>query len=164
MFNKNYLKWNAAWITHSSLHVITKFKNEETIFSLIEVSAVHWLRHGQWSSFTWLSMAVGCGFESHKKSAIPSLVCVYICTYTYIQYVYIYGVGGGWVQLSKGQGGNARVIFVLHECIWNAPAVLLVLPAFDDTGSLGSPPCQVVYLPWFNGSTLGDWLTFPCGE
>ena len=44
-----------------------------------------------------------------------------------------------------GHGGRAHVILVLRECIWNAPAVSLVLPAFDDTGSLGSPPRQVVY-------------------
>ena len=35
---------------------------------------------------------------------------------------------------------------VLHECIWNAPAVSLVFPAFDDNGSLGSPLGWVVYL------------------
>ena len=31
--------------------------------------------------------------------------------------------------------------------IWNAPVVSLVLPTFNDTGSLGSPPRQVVYPP-----------------
>ena len=40
-----------------------------------------------------------------------------------------------------------RVIQVLRECIRNAPAVSLVLPAFGHTGSLGSPPRQVVYPP-----------------
>ena len=44
-----------------------------------------------------------------------------------------------------GQGAHAHVILVLCECIWNAPAVSLVLPAFDDTTSLGSH--QVVYPP-----------------
>ena len=44
-----------------------------------------------------------------------------------------------------GQGARARVILVLRECIWNAPAVSLVFPAFDDAGSLGYPPRQVVY-------------------
>ena len=42
-------------------------------------------------------------------------------------------------------GARARVIFVLRESIWNAPAVSLVLPAFDYSVSLGSPPRQVVY-------------------
>ena len=56
----------------------------------------------------------------------------------------LYGVGGDWVQLLKGQGSRACVI---RECIWNVPAVSLVLPAFDSTGSLGSIPRQVVYLP-----------------
>ena len=55
-----------------------------------------------------------------------------------------------------GQRVRARVILVLRECMWNDPAVSLVLPAFDDTGSLG----HVVYPP---GSTLGDYLPFPCG-
>ena len=56
-----------------------------------------------------------------------------------------YGVGGVWVQLLGGQGARTRVILVLRECIWNAPAVSLVLPAFDDTGSLGFPPRHVIY-------------------
>ena len=50
-----------------------------------------------------------------------------------------YGVGGVWVQLLGSEGFRARVILVLHERIWNAPAgVSLVLPAFNTTGSLGS--------------------------
>ena len=49
-----------------------------------------------------------------------------------------------------------RVILVLRECIWNAPAVSLVFPAFDDIGSLGSPPRRVVY--------FCDCLSFPYGE
>ena len=67
-------------------------------------------------------------------------------------YIYIYRVGGLWVQLLEGQGARAHVIVVLRECIWNASAVLLVLPAFDDTGSLGSPPRQMVYplVQWRN--------------
>ena len=59
---------------------------------------------------------------------------------------------GVWVQLLEGQDARARVIFVLCEGIWNAPAVLLLLPAFDDTGSLG----QVVYPP---GSMVPPWMT-----
>ena len=46
----------------------------------------------------------------------------------------------GW-----GESG-ACVIFVLRERIWNALAVWIVIPAFDNTGSLGSPH-QVVYPP-----------------
>ena len=55
-----------------------------------------------------------------------------------------------WVQLFGGQGVRAHV--VLRECIWNAPAVSPVLPAFDVTGSLGSPPRQVVspMFKWFH--------------
>ena len=37
-----------------------------------------------------------------------------------------------------GQGPRARVILVLREFVWNVPAILFVLSAFDDTGSLGS--------------------------
>ena len=58
-----------------------------------------------------------------------------------------HGVGGVWVQLLGDQVVRARVILVLHECIWNAPVVSLVLPVFDSTGSLGSPPRKVVYPP-----------------
>ena len=57
------------------------------------------------------------------------------------------GLGGVWVQLLGGQGARARVILVLRECIWNAPAVSLVLPVFDDAGTLGSPQRQVIYPP-----------------
>ena len=70
-------------------------------------------------------------------------------------------MGGVWVQLLEVQGACVRIIFVLRECIWNTPAVLLVLSAFDDNGSLGNPPCQMVYPPGF---TLGDCLSFICGE
>ena len=56
--------------------------------------------------------------------------------------------------LLSGQGGCARIILVLHECIWNVTMVLLVLSAFNDTDFLGYPP----------GSTLGDCLPFPCEE
>ena len=41
-----------------------------------------------------------------------------------------------------GQETHVRVILVLHECIWNAPAISLVLPAFDGAVSLGFPPRQ----------------------
>ena len=73
------------------------------------------------------------------------------------------GVGGVWVQLLGGQGACARVILVLRESIWNAPALSLVIPALDDTVSLGPPPRQVVYPP---GSIVLPWViaSFPCGE
>ena len=61
--------------------------------------------------------------------------------------IYIYGVGGVWVQLLGGQRACAYVILVLHESIWNALAITLVLLAFEDTSSLGSPPYQVVSPP-----------------
>ena len=64
-------------------------------------------------------------------------------------------MGGG------GPGLRDLLILVLRECTWNAPAFSLVLPAFDDNGSLGSPLRRVVYPP---GSALGDYLQFPCGE
>ena len=53
-------------------------------------------------------------------------------------------------------GSNSRVILVLPECIWNVSAVSLVLPGFDDTSSLGSPPCEVVYPP---SSMIPPWVT-----
>ena len=56
--------------------------------------------------------------------------------------IYIYMDG-----LLGGQGAYTHVILVLRVCIWNAHTVSLVLPAFDDTGSLGTPPRQVVYPP-----------------
>ena len=44
-------------------------------------------------------------------------------------------------------GASACVIVVLRECILNVPAVSLVLSTYNDTGSLGSPPRQVIYSP-----------------
>ena len=58
---------------------------------------------------------------------------------------YIYRVGRVWVQLLRGQGTRARVILVVRECNWNAPAASLVLLVFDNIGPLGSPPSQIVY-------------------
>ena len=66
-----------------------------------------------------------------------------------------YMVGVVWVQFFGGWGAHACIIFVLHEFIWNAPTVSLVLPAIDDTGSLGSLPQQMVYFP---GSMVLPWL------
>ena len=48
------------------------------------------------------------------------------------------------------------VILVLPECIWNVPAVKLILSTFEDTSSLGPPPHQVVYPP---GSMVPPWVT-----
>ena len=57
-------------------------------------------------------------------------------------------VGGVWVPFwGGGKGDCDRVILLLREYIWNAPAVSLVLPGFGDTGSLGSPLRQVLYPP-----------------
>ena len=87
-----------------------------------------------------------------------------IYIYIYI-YIYIWGAGslGLIVRGSWGQGARPCVILVLRECIWNAPSVSLALPASDDTVSLGSPPRQVVYHPWFYTSTLVDSLPFLYG-
>ena len=38
-------------------------------------------------------------------------------------------------RLLRGKGALVRVILILRECIWNAPAASLVLPGFDDTRS-----------------------------
>ena len=58
-------------------------------------------------------------------------------------------------------GVRAHVIIVLHEYIWSAPAVSVSLPNFDDTDSLHSPLRRVICPP---GSTLSDYLSFPCEE
>ena len=65
-------------------------------------------------------------------------------------------VGGVWVQLLGCQGTCAGVILVLRGYIRNALAVSLVLPTFDETGSLGSPMRQVVYPP---SSMVSTWVT-----
>ena len=54
--------------------------------------------------------------------------------------------------MAEGQGPSAHVILVLRECIWNVP---VVLPDFDNTVSLGSPPHQVVYPP---DSMVPPWV------
>ena len=46
-----------------------------------------------------------------------------------------------------GMGPRDHVILVLLECICNELAFSLVLLIFDDTGSLGSLPLQMVYPP-----------------
>ena len=57
---------------------------------------------------------------------------------------YYYGVGV-WVQILRGQGARACFTLALREWIWNAPVISLILPAYDNTGSLGYPPHPVVY-------------------
>ena len=61
----------------------------------------------------------------------------------------MYGGGeiSGFSSVVGGQRACPCVVHVLHECIWNDPAVSLVLPAFDNTGSLGFPPRQVLFPP-----------------
>ena len=56
-------------------------------------------------------------------------------------------MGGIWVQLLGGQVVEVRVVVFSRGCVWSAPVVSLILPVFDDTGSLGSPPRRVDYLP-----------------
>ena len=68
------------------------------------------------------------------------------------RYYFCSGVGGVWVHLSEDQEVRDHVILVVRECIWNALVILLDLPTFDDTGSLGYPPRCVIYHPL--GSTL----------
>ena len=55
-----------------------------------------------------------------------------------------------------GLGARTRAILVLRECIRNAPTVSFILPAFDDTGSLGCSPRQVFYPP---DSGVPPWVT-----
>ena len=60
------------------------------------------------------------------------------------------------VEVSRGKSGDPRSFYsCLRECIWNELAVSLVLPTFNDTGSLGFPLRQVVYSP---GSMVLPWV------
>ena len=59
-------------------------------------------------------------------------------------------------------GSRGGVILVVLEYIWNALVILLVLPSFDVTGSLGYPPRRVVYRP--SVSTLVFASRFPAGN
>ena len=61
-----------------------------------------------------------------------------------------------WVQLLGGQGTRTCFILVLRECIGNVPTVSLVLPTYDDTSSLCSPPRRVVCPP---SSMVPPWVT-----
>ena len=65
------------------------------------------------------------------------------------------------IRISLGGMGGVWLRLLRIECIWNAAAVSLVLPAYDKIGSFGFPLRRVAYPP---GSTLGDCLPFPCGE
>ena len=67
--------------------------------------------------------------------------------------------GGSLGSIVGGKEGGRTHVLVLDECILNAPAVSLLLLAFDDTGSLGNTPRLVLYPS--PGSTLGDCLLFP---
>ena len=64
--------------------------------------------------------------------------------YSYIHPTYVFTQLWGGRSLgsivAEWSGVRARVILVLPEYIWNAPAVSFFLSAFDDTGFLGSPP------------------------
>ena len=105
-------------------------------------------------------------FHLHCTHFLPKQFCIPPCILTRIpsklscvffvsnknSLIYIYGVGQVWVQLVGFQGADARVILVLRDNIWNALSVLLVLPAFDGTGSLDYPQCWEVYHQ--TGSTL----------
>ena len=42
-----------------------------------------------------------------------------------------------------GSGGPRSCYFYFHEYIWNSHVVVLVLPCFDDTSSLGYPSRRV---------------------
>ena len=67
-----------------------------------------------------------------------------------------WGVGGVCVQMLGGSGVRACVVLVLLVYIWNASGVSLVLPTFDDTGSLGFSRRQMVRPPGFMVLT---WVT-----
>ena len=70
-------------------------------------------------------------------------------SYFYAVFIYRFPFTRVIYSILGGSRGYARVILILRECIWNAPLVSLFLPTFDDTGSMGSPPRQVVYPPVF---------------
>ena len=66
----------------------------------------------------------------------------------------MYGEGSLVSIVGGVTGGPARVILVLRECIWNAPEVSLVLPAFDVTGSLGFSSTSGGLSPWLHPGEL----------
>ena len=70
------------------------------------------------------------------------------------------GLGRVWVPFFGRVRGPALILFLFYVNIsWNAPAISLVLPAFDDIGSLGSPSRQVFYP---SGSRVPPWMTASC--
>ena len=71
----------------------------------------------------------------------------------------MWGKGESGFTCWGGLEAHAFVILVLCECIWNAPSILLVLPTFDNTSSLGSPLHQVVYPA---GSMVPPLVTASC--
>ena len=99
-------------------------------------------------------------FEVIKYNVILDVVKyssnVFLSLFEYIERSL--GGGGVWIQLFGEPGGQrsfySRFTWMYLECARG-------LSAFDDTGSLGFPPCGVVYNPGF---TLGDCLQFPCRE
>ena len=80
---------------------------------------------------------------------------------TYQTYVFHFSVDGVNFRY-RGQVTRARVILALREYIWNASAVLLVLPAFDFIDSLGYPSRRWVYL--LSVSTLVTASRFLAGN
>ena len=58
--------------------------------------------------------------------------------------------GGSLGSIVGGQGTRARVFLVLQKLIWNAAAASLVLPAFDDTGSLVFSSASGGLSPWLH--------------
>ena len=66
-------------------------------------------------------------------------------------------MGGAGVRFLEGQGSHTRVILILREYIWNGPAVSPFLPGFEDTASLGSLPCRMVYPPLPLKETEGSY-------
>ena len=65
--------------------------------------------------------------QSHKKEVWLIVI------------IYIYGVTESGFDC-WGVQGAALMLFLFCECTWNASTISLDLPAFDDTGSLASPP------------------------
>ena len=95
--------------------------------------------------------------ERSKGSQLPKCGCYRENIYLFILFIYLFIWGGGSLgSIVGGLGDCTRVILVLCKCIWKAPAVSLVLPGFEDTGSLGSPPRQVVYP---SSSMVPLWVT-----
>ena len=63
------------------------------------------------------------------------------------------GVGGAWVKLLGVSGGTNSLFLFYVDVSGMCLQSRLSPPTFDNTGSLGSPPHQLVYPP---GSNLDD--------